>query len=164
MTTDSADLLRSMVREVLRDVLPGLVEEAAVARLAGAPAAATPSGSSLTARPTAAADHGGRETVMLRTDAELDAFVQRVVALAQNPVTRQQLTTGRLRFGLGHGGGAAAEPTAAVRRVERGAVTERAVRDAAAAGQSLLLARGVVLTPLARDRARALGVTIEKER
>jgi len=49
-------------------------------------------------------------------------------------------------------------------RIERGAVTERAVIKAAADGARLLLGRGAVLTPLARDKARSLGVEIEKER
>jgi hypothetical protein len=35
---------------------------------------------------------------------------------------------------------------------------------AAAAGARLVLGRGAVLTPLARDKARTLGVQIEKER
>jgi hypothetical protein len=48
-------------------------------------------------------------------------------------------------------------------RVGKGAVTERTVRNAAADGARLVLARGAVLTPLARDQARALGVEIEKE-
>jgi hypothetical protein len=49
------------------------------------------------------------------------------------------------------------------RRIERGAVTEKVVRDAARAGQRLVLGPGAVLTPLARDRARASGVEIRKE-
>jgi hypothetical protein len=49
-------------------------------------------------------------------------------------------------------------------RIERGAVTERAVQAAAGAGARLVLGPRAVLTPLARDRARALGVPIEKER
>jgi hypothetical protein len=49
------------------------------------------------------------------------------------------------------------------RRIERGAVTEKVVRDAARAGERLVLGRGAVLTPLARDRARASGVEITKE-
>jgi hypothetical protein len=48
--------------------------------------------------------------------------------------------------------------------VERGAVTERAVAAAAAAGARLVLGPGAVLTPLAKDKARALGVPIDKER
>jgi hypothetical protein len=52
---------------------------------------------------------------------------------------------------------------APARRIERGAVTEKIVRDAARAGERLVLGRGAVLTPLARDRARASGVEITKE-
>jgi hypothetical protein len=48
-------------------------------------------------------------------------------------------------------------------RVERGAVTERAVLKAAKDGKRLVLGPKAVLTPLARDRARVLGVEIEKE-
>ena len=55
-----------------------------------------------------------------------------------------------------------AEPP--TRRIERGAVTEKVVREAARAGQRLVLGPGAVLTPLARDRARASGVEISKER
>src|SRR6516162_1626709 len=54
-----------------------------------------------------------------------------------------------------------ADPSA--RRIERGAVTEKVVREAARAGQRLVLGPGAVLTPLARDRARASGVEISKE-
>jgi hypothetical protein len=43
-------------------------------------------------------------------------------------------------------------------------VTEAMVVSAARAGARLVLGRGAVLTPLARDRARAAGVEIEKER
>jgi len=68
------------------------------------------------------------------------------------------------RGGVGALGGAVGRRGAAVRRVERGAVTERMVRDAATAGERLVLGRGAVLTPLAKDRARASGVEIEKER
>jgi hypothetical protein len=55
-------------------------------------------------------------------------------------------------------------PEGSVLRIDRGAVTERAVIKAAAEGARLVLGRGAVLTPLARDKARSLGVEIEKER
>ena len=48
--------------------------------------------------------------------------------------------------------------------MDKGAVTERAVNAAAKAGARLVLGPRAVLTPLARDKARALGVPIEKER
>jgi len=57
-----------------------------------------------------------------------------------------------------------AAPAPGTRRVERGAVTERMVRAAAAAGERrIVLGPRAVLTPLARDRARASGVEIVKE-
>jgi pyruvate/2-oxoglutarate dehydrogenase complex dihydrolipoamide acyltransferase (E2) component len=63
--------------------------------------------------------------------------------------------------------GWAAAPTPAqagapVRRIERGAVTEAVVRDAARDGVRLLLGRRAVLTPLARDLSRTLGVDVER--
>jgi hypothetical protein len=59
--------------------------------------------------------------------------------------------------------GAAAHDALPTVRVPRGAVTERQVREAHAQGARLVLARAAVLTPLARETARTLGVQIERE-
>jgi hypothetical protein len=138
-----ADELRALVREVIRDVLP--------------------QGLAVT------------ETVNLSTDEDLAAFVQRLLDL--DPGQREELRSGRKRFrlaspqapsvpaGAGQVNGAErAGSSAPVRRIERGAVTEAVIAAAARAGERLVLGRGAVLTPLARDRARASGVQIEKER
>jgi hypothetical protein len=133
------DELRALVREVLRDLLPnGLLVT---------------------------------ETVNLSTDEDLAVFVKRLLDL--DPAEREELRSGRKRFRLAlpqappvspvNGAERAAE-SSPVRRIERGAVTEAVVNAAARAGERLLLGRGAVLTPLARDRARASGVPIEKER
>ncbi len=127
--------LRALVREVIRDLLP--------------------SGLPVT------------ETVDLSTDENLALFVKRLLDL--DPEQREELRSGRKRFTLAAGApaagtGAAGTGAAGVRRIERGAVTEAVVNQAARAGERLVLGRGAVLTPLARDRARASGVRIEKER
>ena len=145
--TDSEEL-RALVREVIRDVLP--------------------QGLAVT------------ETVNLSTDEDLAAFVKRLLDL--DPGQQEELRSGRKRFRLaspqalsvpaGAGqvsagqtnGAERAGPSAPVRRIERGAVTEAVIAAAARAGERLVLGRGAVLTPLARDRARASGVQIEKER
>jgi hypothetical protein len=141
--------LRALVREVIRDVLPK-----------GLPVT---------------------ETVNLWTDQDLAAFVNRLLDLDPDQV--QELRSGRKRFRLAapsapsapsveaaagragpvNGAERAGESTP-VRRIERGAVTEAVITAAARAGERLVLGRGAVLTPLARDRARASGVPIEKER
>jgi hypothetical protein len=138
-----ADELRALVREVIRDVLP--------------------QGLAVT------------ETVNLSTDEDLAAFVKRLLDL--DPGQREELRSGRKRFrlasphapsvpaGAGHSNGAErAGSSAPVRRIDRGAVTEAVIAAASRAGERLVLGRGAVLTPLARDRARASGVQIEKER
>jgi hypothetical protein len=115
--------------------------------------------------PASAAD-GTVERVDLRDDADLDAFVRSLARRLENPRDRIAIRSGKLRFSLGATGAGAAAPTAAgpAMRIEKGAVTERSVREAHAAGARLVLAPRAVLTPMARDRARSLGVEIEKER
>jgi hypothetical protein len=88
--------------------------------------------------------------------------VLRVLKLADNPKLRGDLISGRARFRLADQPDGAAPRV--VHRVEKGAVTERTVTAAAAAGARLVLGPRAVLTPLARDSARTLGVPIEKER
>jgi hypothetical protein len=144
--SDSEEL-RALVREVIRDVLPS----------------GFPGGLPVT------------ETVNLSTDEDLAAFVKRLLDL--DPDQREELRSGRKRFRLGTSsippvpagagqinGAERAGGTSPVRRIERGAVTEAVIAAAARAGERLVLGRAAVLTPLARDRARASGVPIEKER
>ena len=102
------------------------------------------------------------ETVSLRTDQDLAAFETRLLHLFENPARRADLRSGRLAFRLAAPAGPGqAGPS---RRIDKGAVTEAVVRDAARAGARLVLGPRAVLTPLARDRARAAGVEIERER
>ena len=134
------DELRAAVRAVLRDVLPAAVID--------------------TARTASSVADG--EAVELRTDADLDGFVRRLAALCADPGRRAALQQGRHGFRLA----AVSEQSPAagdVVRVDRGAVTERTVSRAAAQGARLVLGKGAVLTPLARDKARTLGVALEKE-
>ena len=144
-----ADELRALVREVLADLLPATQPVSPAPQQEG---------------PVFTPRDGVRdvETVSLRTDAELAAFVTQLLHLFGNPKHRADLQAGRLRFRLAPGGTAGSVRPA--HRIEKGAVTEAAVRAAARDGARLVLGRGAVLTPLARDRARAAGVEIEKER
>jgi hypothetical protein len=156
------DELRELIREVIRDVLPK-----------GLPSV---------------------ETVNLSTDEDLAAFVARLLdldtdaredlrtgrkrfRLAVKPPPQAPQTssvTSSLTVSAAPGGNGAhgsnglvvvnASAGPPTRRIERGAVTEKMIRDAARAGERLVLGPGAVLTPLAQDRARASGVEISKER
>jgi hypothetical protein len=155
------DELRELIRQVIRDVLPK-----------GLPVT---------------------ETVNLSTDEDLAAFVTRLLDLdpearedlragrkrfrlavpptpqappvAASPSTSVSTAPPGVHVSNGANGRMAVNGSGSgsARRIERGAVTEKVVRDAARAGQRLVLGPRAVLTPLARDRARASGVEIDKE-
>lgn len=165
-----------MLRDVLAELLPELVAEArgpqrsapangAVPTTPPPPVAAVHRPSTWHASAAAPAPSGpGVEQVSLASDAELTAFVQRIAQRCESPQERAALRSGALRFTLRRGTGGSAGAASGARRIDQGAVTERMVREAKAAGSSLLLGPKAVLTPLARDVARTLGVTIEKEK
>ncbi len=146
----STEELRATVRAVLREVLPEAVAQARTA-------------------PT-----NGTEQVAIRSNADLDALVKRVAELCEDASQRSALRAGRRRFRLAETDPAGvpavsaatvpAPSAAGVMRVESGAVTERKIQQAAKAGGRLVIGRKAVLTPLARDRARNLGVVVERER
>lgn len=171
MTHTPTDGLRDLVAAMVRDVVTEMAAAStppprgAPAALAPAPTPAEPS-----SRTVADLDVPGRrrtESVRIDTDVDLDAFVRYLLQLFENPKNRQDIRAGRHTFRLlPHATSSAAHGSETQRppcRVERGAVTERQIKSIAESHQRLILGRAAVLTPLARERARALGVPIEKE-
>ena len=139
-TTDA--LLRRLVRDALTDVVGEALQEVR-------------------------AELPGTASTTVRTQADLDALVRRL--LGATPDLREAISTGRHRIVLETG--ATLAPAAAVSRaaaprttpITTGAVTERMVEAAAKAGTDLVIGPRAVLTPLARNKARAKGVTIRRE-
>jgi len=173
LTGPDSDAVRAVIREVLADLLPAAAPPATAPAAAARPPTARPvpalhpvAAHAEPAQPglayTVNEDAQSVETVSLRTDADLSAFVRRLLHLFENPKHRDALRSGRLRYRLAP----TALPGSAqpAHRVDKGAVTEAMVSQAAKAGARLVLGRRAVLTPLARDRARAAGVEIERER
>jgi hypothetical protein len=131
------DALRALVRELLAETLADLppVEEVAVE---------------------------------MGSDADLNAFAARLLELFEDPDRREALRAGRLRFRLAGGPSAStaapgAPPAGDPFRLERGALTEKAVVAAAREGRSIVLGRRAVATPLALDKARSLGISVQRE-
>jgi hypothetical protein len=147
------DDAREILRELLHEALAGANGSGVTPQIPPPPVAAVhrPSTWQATVPPPAA----GTEFVALDSDADLDHFVRTL--LARPPQELEAIRAGRLRFTLRSG------QTSGVVRVERGAVTERKVEEAAKAGARLVLGPAAVLTPLAREKARAKGIEIERE-
>lgn len=126
MKPDMSTELRSMVREVLRDVM---------AQRGSAPGSAI-------------------EPVRLGNDHDLAAFVARLM----DPAVQGRIKSGALRFTLGS---TPSSPAATSAAPLTGVITEQKLGRLGAA-TTLVLAPGAVLTPLARDKARRLGLKIER--
>ena len=151
------DEAREILRELLHEALNGANGNGSGA----APATIPPPPVAAVHRPSTWSAPETTERVRIDSDADLERFVHALLARFERD--GEAIRTGRLRFALGRGG--AESPAAAgTIRVERGAVTERTVEKAAKAGARLVLGEKAVLTPLAREKARAKGIEIERER
>jgi hypothetical protein len=159
------EAIRALVRQVLRDALPEAVREK-IASDAAKAATAAPTNPKKGESASRAAETGAAkvEEVTVTTDAELNVFARRL--LAMEPKQREAVQAGRLKFRLRRAR-KSPETEGAARggneRIDKGIVTEKRVIAAAKAGKRLVVGKGVVLTPLARDKARQLGVEIERE-
>ncbi|MGV0810876.1 hypothetical protein ABQF34_02840 [Mycolicibacterium boenickei] len=163
------DELRTLVREVVREAVAGLSTAKTPGPVAvpPPPAPAPPPVATVADQmglqptgPRAVEGKNRTETVQLANDRDLDNFVRKLLRLFESPKTRADLKAGRLSFRLA--GATGPSGGGAIHRIDSGAVTERQIADMA--GGTLVLGRKAVLTPLAREKARTLGITIEKER
>jgi hypothetical protein len=173
------DDAREILRELLHEALAGRnghhAEPAAGVPAVPAPPVAAVLRPSTWSRPPADGElvgggpDGGTEVVSLDSDDDLQRFVGALLTRFENPRERSAIRAGKVRFVLRRSNGAGrpagpAGPAAGTVRVDRGAVTERKVEEAAKAGARLVLGPRAVLTPLAREKARARGIEIERER
>jgi len=141
--------LRAVVREVLRELLP--------VNGGGVP----PAQQRLAAGRVPTPGVARVEEVRIGSDAELAAFVARLVALCEEEAGRAALREGRHRFRLARPAGQGAAPGPA-RRVEKCVLSETRLVELGCAGGELVLDKGVVVTPLARDKARELGIRLTR--
>jgi hypothetical protein len=108
------------------------------------------------------------EPVAIANDADIAAFVQKILKLSEDPSERQKLKDGRIAFRLTSGatGGAATgqshRATGQSHRIERGLLSERQVDRLPRQTKSVLIGKQVRMTPLARDRLRQRGIVIER--
>ena len=163
-----------MLRELLAEALAGSSGNGVVAQVPAPPVAAVlrpstwsapPAGAEVIGGAPAAAppDPGAVQHVPMASDDDLNRFAHAL--LARTAHEREAILAGRLRFTLVAAGGSPsgrAVPPGTL-RVDRGAVTERKVDEAARTGARLVLGPRAVLTPLAREKARAKGIEIERE-
>jgi hypothetical protein len=165
--TEPLDEIRALVREVIRDVLPKNLPVTETVNLSTDEDLAAFVARLLDLDPQARDDlrAGRRRFRLAAPQFPQSPLHPQYPASPQYPVSPQfpQPPPATVADGRTAVNGSAVRTLQPARRVERGAVTEKMVREAARAGERLVLGPAAVLTPLARDRARASGVEITKE-
>jgi hypothetical protein len=169
------EALRGLIRQMLRDAVPADVQKKLAAALK------TKGAAPKTAKTLASAalQENRTEDVSIATDGDLQRFAQRLLALAEDAASREAIKSGKLKFRLAGRGPVSAtapkrqpreerslsapQPSGNGHRIDKGLVAERHIVAAAKNGKKLTVAKGVAVTPLARDKARQLGVVIERE-
>ena len=131
-----ADRLRKLVRDVIREVV-GETSSPAARRV---------------------------ERARIAADGDLAGFVADLQRRLSDPGFALRLRLGQHRFVL-DGTARAEAPDRRERAAEealQGVITESRLMTLAGNGTTIRLAPGAILTPLAQDRLRALGIKIEK--
>ena len=133
------------LRALIRDVI---ATELAAAKVERASQPATP------------AEH----RVRIAGDADLAAFAKQVLALAADPNARKKIEAGQYAFMLegGHGAPASVPTAGGAARIDKGVVTENTLIKLPRGTARLQIGAEVSVTPLARDKASSLGITIER--
>lgn len=149
---------KSLLRELVKAVI---AEEVAAVRKSAAPA-----------QPAHAKPAPTPESVRIASDADLVAFARKVLSLASDPAKAKDIAAGRYPFRLEQAAPPSAPPAAVsapkpsatgqTLRIDSGVVTETMLNKLPRGTQRLMLAPGVTVTPLAKDRARSLGLTFER--
>lgn len=174
-TAIDREALRGLIRQVLQDAVPADLQKKLAAALKNGVAAPKAARAAASAKPA----EQRTDEVSIASDAELERFIHRLLTLAEDAESREAIKSGRMKFRLAKGGRRpaitssappraerhqpAAAQAAGTNRIDKGVVAERHVVAAAKGGKKLTVAKGVAVTPLARDKARQLGVVIERE-
>ena len=124
-----------------------------------------------TKSPTAAKAQDDACWVPMRAESDLAMFARRVLQLAEDPRRRQAIESGVFPFRFeqaisGNSISAVSSVTSSAAlesRIDKGLVNEKHILNLTPETTILKLGKRATITPLARDKARKLGITITKE-
>jgi hypothetical protein len=153
----SSHEIRQLVREALRDLLP-----------AAGKARHEASGGTLLSQLRAALNDPKRPSVEIRIDTarDLHAFARELLQAPED--IRIGILSGNVALGLARRAGGMAPETPARQRtphqIAKGVVTEIMVSEIGKTNDRLIIGKSVVVTPLARDKAREVKLEIVRDR
>lgn len=158
--------LRSLVRQALKDALGA----SAATAVAPSEPAARAGGFAGQMRAALANGRPAKLAVALRTAAELDRFARDILEAGEQDDLKKAIIAGEIRFEIARGATderpAAGKPAggAGAFQMKSGVLSETRVVEIARNHSRILLGGDVVLTPLARDKARELKVELVRQK
>ena len=167
--------LRTLVRQALKEALGGAAPSAKPApevsrpRETSAPVAAEPqAGFVITLRAALAKARPARVAVRAASSADLDRFARDIAEASGHPDLKSAILSGDLGFDLAGGSPAQAAgkaaPSGGTYEIKSGVLSETRIVEIARSPRKILVGGGVVLTPLARDKARELKVELTRQK
>lgn len=166
--------LRKLVREALKEALGGTAPAAAPQQppkeQRAAPPAATAAveaGFVPTLRGALAKGRPARVAVSVRSSADLDRFARDIAAAASHSDLKAAIASGDIGFDLvAAAASSAAKPTqtGGAYEMTSGVLSETKVVEIARTHKRIVVGGDVVLTPLARDKAREMKVELTRQK
>ena len=167
-----------LVRQALKEALGGTAAMAKAApepprRQDAASVVAEPqAGFSLALRAALAKGRPARIAVRVASAADLDRFARDIAEASGQPDLKSAIASGDLGFDLAGGApgqaaapaGSKAPPNSVTYEITSGVLSETKIVDIARSHRKILVGAGVVLTPLARDKARELKVELTRQK
>ncbi len=179
MKIDREDL-RELVREALKEALGGTGPAAGKAvpqppRDQGAPPVATAetqAGFVPTIRAALARGRPARMAVSVRSSADLDRFARDIAGAASHADLKTAIVSGDLGFDLAGGAAVAqapataakAAPTGGTYEMKSGVLSETKIVEIARTHKRIVVGGDVVVTPLARDKAREMRIELMRQK
>jgi hypothetical protein len=165
--------LRKLVREALREALGGVAPKGGAQTAAPAVRAAPEAGFVPTLWAAIGQGRPARVPVSVRSSADLDRFARDIAEASSHPDLKAAIASGDLGFDLAGGpavapGGptAAAKPasTGGTYEMKSGVLSETKIIEIARTYKRIAVGADVVLTPLARDKAREMKVELTRQK
>jgi hypothetical protein len=166
--------LRKLVREALKEAL-GPAQAGGATKAAPAPVAPPPGDLQRAIREAAAEGRSAEINVAIGSREDLDRFARDIAEVAGEPKVRSAILSGALGFRpVGASAPAAASganasparsaPPGGTYEVKSGVLGETKIVEIARTHRKIAVGADVVLTPLARDKARELKVELTRQK
>ncbi len=159
-----------MAAGIDREELRALVREALKESLAASAAAAMPAAGGLAGELRAALARGrpAHLSVSVSSSADLDRFAKAIAEACSDDALKAAIVAGDVRFELARTAVPAAKPPVPARggafEMSSGVLSEARIVEISRTHKKILIGSDVVMTPLARDKAREMKVELVRQK